>query len=98
MQNSEPWQLCLYVVGMTPSTQRALQNIRNICEENIRCEYSLEIVDLEQHPSLVKSEQILATPLLVRKSPLPLRKMIGDFSDKEKLLNGLDLPQPEQAK
>jgi len=83
--------LRLYVVGMTPRSTRAIINIKAICEEYLRGRYELEVVDVYQQPMLVQGEQILAVPTLVKELPLPLRTMVGDLSNTERVLLGLDL-------
>jgi circadian clock protein KaiB len=83
--------LRLFVSGMTASSLRAIQNIRDICQEHLDGRYDLEVIDLYQHPELGKSEQVIAAPTLIKKLPVPLRKFIGDLSEKEKILIGLDL-------
>ena len=87
----EKYVLRLYITGMTPKSTRAIQNIKKICEENLNCRYELEVIDIYQQPIFAKDEQIIATPTLIKKLPLPLRKLIGDMSDKERILLGLDL-------
>jgi len=83
--------LRLYVVGMTPKSTRAITNIKAICEEYLRGRYALEVVDVYQQPRLAQGEQILAIPTLVKKLPLPLRTLVGDLSNTERVLLGLDL-------
>jgi len=83
--------LRLYVTGTTPRSARAIVNIRKICEARLHGRYNLEIVDLSQHPTLAAGEQILAAPTLIKKLPLPLRRFIGDMSQTERILLGLDL-------
>jgi circadian clock protein KaiB len=83
--------LRLFVSGSTPRTVRAIKNIRALCEEQLRDRYELEIVDIYQHPEQARPEQIVAVPTLVKKLPLPLRQIIGDMSDTEKVLVGLDI-------
>ncbi len=87
----EKYVLRLYITGITPKSTRALQNIRKICEENLKGRYELEVIDIYQQPVLAKDEQIIAAPTLIKKLPLPLRRFIGDMSDKERILLGLDL-------
>jgi len=84
--------LRLYVTGMTPRSARAVENVRAICERYLRGRYDLEVIDVYQQPTLAKGEQIVAAPTLIRKLPLPLRRVIGDLSDTDKVLLGLDLP------
>jgi len=83
--------LRLYVTGTTRNSQRAIVNIRKICEDHLRGRYDLEIVDISQHPTLAEGEQIIAAPTLIKKLPLPLRRFIGDMSQTERILLGLDL-------
>jgi circadian clock protein KaiB len=83
--------LRLFVSGTTARSARAIQNIRALCEEKLQGRYDLEVIDIYQHPEKLHSDQILVTPTLVKKLPLPFRKIIGDLSDKEKVLVGLDL-------
>ena len=83
--------LKLYVAGMTPRSQEAIRTITAICEESLAERYDLEVIDLYQHPTLAKGEQIIAAPTLIKKLPLPLRKFIGNMADKERILVGLDL-------
>ncbi|MCB0197285.1 MAG: circadian clock protein KaiB [Anaerolineae bacterium] len=86
--------LKLYVAGLSPKSKRAIHNIKEICETHLKERYELQVIDLYQNPTLAKGEQIIAVPTLVKKLPHPLRKIIGDMSDEEKLLIGLDL-QPQ---
>ncbi|HWR26500.1 MAG TPA: circadian clock KaiB family protein [candidate division Zixibacteria bacterium] len=88
---SEKYLLRLYVTGITPKSTRAFQNIRKMCEENLKGRYELEVIDIYQQPILARDEQIIAAPTLIKKLPLPLRRLIGDMSDKERILVGLDL-------
>ena len=83
--------LRLYVTGTTAQSTRAISNIRKICEENLKGRYELEIIDITQHPTLAKGEQIIAAPTLIKQLPLPLRRFIGDMSQTEHILLGLDL-------
>jgi len=83
--------LRLYVAGTTPQSTRAILNIQQICEEYLKGIYRLEVIDIYQRPQLAKDEQIIAVPTLVKKLPLPLRRVIGSFSDSERVLVGLDL-------
>ena len=85
------YRLKLFVTGTTPRSARAIRNIRAICEENLQGRYDLEVVDIYQHPEQIKPEQIVVTPTLVKEHPLPSRKMIGDLSNTEQVLLGLDL-------
>jgi circadian clock protein KaiB len=83
--------LRLYITGTTPHSTRAILNIRRICEEHLRGRYELEVVDLVQHPTLAKGEQIIAAPTLIKKLPLPLRRFIGDMANADRILLGLDV-------
>lgn len=87
----EHYVLRLYVTGMTPRSTRAVENVRAICEQYLQGRYDLEVVDIYQQPTLAKGEQIIAAPTLIKKLPLPLRRVIGDLSSTEKVLLGLDL-------
>jgi circadian clock protein KaiB len=93
--DTQNYVLRLYVTGMTPRSQAAIENIKAACEAHLKGRYSLEIVDIYRHPALAADEQIIAAPTLVKKLPLPLRRMVGDLSDKERVLFGLDL-RPKQ--
>ena len=90
-QHNRQWQLRLYVAGQTPKCLTAFANLKKLCEEHMGGNYHIEIVDLLQHPQLAKGDQILAIPTLVRKLPEPVRKIIGDLSNTERVLVGLDL-------
>jgi circadian clock protein KaiB len=85
------WELRLYVAGQTPKSLTALANLKNICEEHLAGKYHIEIIDLLRDPTLARGDQIVAIPTLVRKLPEPLRKIIGDLSNTERVLVGLDL-------
>ncbi len=85
------WQMRLYVAGQTAKSIQALANLKRICEEHLPNEYHIEIVDLLVNPKLAAGDQIFALPTLVRKLPEPVRKIIGDLSNTEKVLVGLDL-------
>lgn len=87
----EHYVLRLYVAGTTPQSDRAISNIAKVCEEHLHGSYDLEVIDLYEHPALARGEQIIAAPTLIRKLPLPLRRLIGDLSDTERVLVGLDL-------
>jgi circadian clock protein KaiB len=79
------------VTGMTPKSALAVANVKAICEEHLKGRYELEVIDLYQRPQLAEGEQILAAPTLIKDLPLPLRRIIGDFSNSERVLVGLDL-------
>jgi circadian clock protein KaiB len=85
------WNLRLYVAGQTPKSIQAFDNLKKICEEHLAGRYTIEVVDLTINPQLAKGDQILALPTLVRKLPPPIRKIIGDLSNTERVLVGLDL-------
>jgi len=87
----EQWTLRLYVAGHTPRSAMALDNLKRICEERMKGHYSIEVVDLLKNPRLAKDDQILAIPTVVRKLPVPVRRIIGDLSNTERVLVGLDL-------
>ena len=85
------WQLRLYVAGQTPKSLAAFSNLKKLCESHLNGRYSIEVIDLVAQPTLSKGDQILAIPTLVRKLPQPVRKIIGDLSDTNRVLVGLDL-------
>lgn len=89
-------ELRLYVVGQTPKSIRAIVNLKAICENHLKGRYSIDVIDLLEKPQLARGDQIVAIPSLVRKLPLPVRKIIGDLSNSERVLVGLDL-QPAPA-
>jgi circadian clock protein KaiB len=92
------WQLCLYVAENSPRSRTALANLKKLCETHLAGKYSIEVVDLLQNPQLASDDQIMAIPTLVRKLPPPLRKIIGDLSNTERTLVGLQLrPAPAPA-
>jgi circadian clock protein KaiB len=90
-QKEERWQLRLYVAGNTPKSVAALKNLRRYCEQHLCDKYEIEVIDLLVNPQLAAGDQILAIPTLVRKVPVPVRKIIGDLSNEEKVLVGLDI-------
>lgn len=85
------WQLLLYIAGQTPKSIKALENIKKYAEEHLKGKYSIEIIDLLKSPQLAEGDQILAVPTLVRKFPEPIRKIIGDLSNEERVLVGLNI-------
>ncbi len=87
------WILRLYIAGNTPNAAKAIANLEKICEEHLEGKYRIEIIDLLKNPQLAKGDQILAVPALVRKLPEPVKKIIGDLSNTERVLVGLDLRQ-----
>jgi circadian clock protein KaiB len=89
--DNKEWILRLYVAGQSPKSLHAISNIKKVCEEYLNGRYDLEVIDLYQTPQLAKGEQIIAAPTLIKKLPLPLRRIIGDMSGIERLLVGLDL-------
>jgi circadian clock protein KaiB len=90
-QNETKYLLRLYITGSTPRSTQAVANIKLICEQNLKGQYELEVIDLYLKPNLAKGEQILAAPTLIKELPLPLRRIIGDMSDVDRVLVGLDL-------
>ena len=91
LPNDELWELRLYVAGQTPKSLTAFANLKKICEEHLAGKYRIEIIDLLENPRLASGDQILAIPTLVRKLPEPVKKIIGDLSNTERVLVGLDL-------
>jgi circadian clock protein KaiB len=85
------WRIRLYVAGQTPKSLRALSNLKALCETHLAGSYEIEVVDLIENPTLAAGDQILAIPTLVRRLPEPVRKIIGDLSDEQRVLVGLDL-------
>lgn len=85
------WVLRLYVAGMTPTSIRAFENLKKICEEHLQGAYKIEVIDLLERPKLASGDQIIAVPTLVRRLPTPVKKIIGDLSNTERVLVGLDL-------
>lgn len=85
------WNLRLYVAGQTPRSLTAFKNLKDICEEYLKGKYQIEVIDLMENPTLARGDQILAVPTLVRKLPQPIRKIIGDLSNTERVLVGLDI-------
>jgi circadian clock protein KaiB len=92
---TEKWNLRLYTAGQSPKSLAALANLKRVCEEHLAGRYSIEVIDLLKNPRLAKDDQIVAIPTLVRKLPEPLRKLVGDLSDTERTLVGLQL-RPRQ--
>jgi len=85
------WTLRLYIAGMTPKAMAALANLKSICEEHLQGKYSIEVIDLVKNPKLGEGDQILATPTLVRALPMPIKKIIGNLANVDRVLVGLDL-------
>jgi circadian clock protein KaiB len=97
-EGKEKCILRLYVTGMTPRSLSAIENVRKICEEHLKDRYELEVIDIYQQPNYAKSEQLIAAPTLIKKLPLPLWKFIGDMSNEDKILVGLDIIPKEEKK
>ncbi len=93
---AKEWELRLYVAGQTPKSLTAFANLKKICEEHLEGKYAIEVVDLIKNPKLAEGDQILAIPTLVRKLPEPIKKIIGDLSNTERVLVGLDLRPAER--
>jgi circadian clock protein KaiB len=90
-ESHERYILRLYVAGMTSRSARAVENVRTFCEKHLEGRYDLQVIDVYQQPALAKSEQLIAAPTLIKKLPLPLRRLIGDMSNEGRILVGLDL-------
>jgi len=93
-KNKIEYVLRLFITGATPNSTRALTNIKEICERYLKDRYKLEIIDVYQQVDIAEKEQLIALPLLVRKLPLPERRLIGDMSDEQKVLKGLEIYSP----
>jgi len=89
--SGDQWDLCLYVTDRSPKCLRAIENLRRACEEHLAGHYQIEVVDLLENPRLAADDQILAVPTVVRRFPVPIRKLVGDLSDNDRLLVGLQL-------
>ena len=94
-RGKKEYQLRLYVAGQTPKSLTAFANLKKICEEHLAGQYHIEVIDLLKHPQLARGDQILAIPTLVRKLPEPIKKIIGDLSNTERVLVGLDLREQQ---
>ena len=90
--------LRLYVTGRTSHSQTAMKNLEALCEAELKGQYEIEVIDVLEHPELAEDEKILATPTLVKSLPIPIRKIIGDLSDRERVLLGLDLVSTQNSK
>lgn len=90
-REQEKYVLRLYVAGITPKSDRAIRAVKETCEQYLKDRYDLEIVDIYQQPGVLKEDQVIVAPTLIRKLPLPLRRLIGDMAEREKILVGLDL-------
>ena len=93
-----PIDLRLYVAGQTPKSLAAISNLKKICEQHLNSQYRIEVIDLMKNPALAKDHQILAIPTLVRSLPVPIRKIIGDLSDTESVIVGLDVRRSDKPK
>jgi circadian clock protein KaiB len=91
LETDKKWELRLYVAGKTPKSVTAFSNLQKYCEEHLQGQYRIEVIDLLEQPQLAEGDQILAIPTLVRKVPEPIRKIIGDLSNEEKVLVGLNI-------
>jgi circadian clock protein KaiB len=90
-QGDAAYVLRLYVASLTPRSIAAIRSVKEVCERHLQGRYELEIIDIYQHPTLAKGDQIFAAPTLIKKLPLPLRRLIGDMADEQRVLVGLDL-------
>jgi circadian clock protein KaiB len=95
-QGKEPYVLQLYITGMTPRSTEAFSSIKAICEKHLQGRYDLEVIDIYQHPNLAR-EQIIAAPTLVKRLPAPLRRLVGNLSQEDRVLSGLDLNRNSQS-
>ena len=91
LPEKEIWELRLYVAGQSAKSLLAIANLQKICEEFLNGQYKIEVIDLIEHPHIARKEQIIAVPTLIKKLPLPLKQIIGDLSNQEKVLHGLEL-------
>ena len=92
MPDESIYKLRLFVTGASPNSSRAIANLNEICETYLKGKYELEIIDIYQQPLIAESEQIIALPMLIKSGPLPIRRLVGDMSDTEKVLRWLGLP------
>jgi circadian clock protein KaiB len=97
MNEKDIWRLKLYTAGQTPRSVTALANLKKIAEEHLKGKYDIEVIDLLENPQLAKGDQIFAIPTLVRRIPVPMRKIIGDLSNTERVLVGLDIIEVKKA-
>jgi circadian clock protein KaiB len=91
LQTAERWELRLYVAGSTPKSRAAFANLKRICETHLQGKYRIEVIDLQAHPELARADQIVALPTLVRKLPPPIKRIIGDLSNEQRTLVGMEL-------
>ena len=96
-QQDARYVLKLYVAGITPKSEAAIRSVTEVCEEHLKDRYELEIVDIYQQPTLAKGEQIIAAPTLIKKLPLPLRRLIGNMANQDRVLVGLDLRAKDES-
>ena len=96
MENQKIWKLKLYIAGETPKSLTAIANLQKLCKEQLNDKCEVEVIDLRKNPDLAEDKQILALPTLIRELPPPLRKIIGDLSNTERVLVGLDIVIPEK--
>jgi circadian clock protein KaiB len=96
-QSTAEWKLRLYVAGQTPKSLTAFANLRRICEEHLAGRYEIEVVDLLKHPELAQTDQIIALPTLVRKLPEPIKRIVGDLSNSERVIVGMNLEKVFRA-
>lgn len=89
---AEKYELRLYVTGMTPRSTRAIESVRAVCEEHLAGKYDLEIIDVYQTPARIMQDQVVAIPTLIKATPVPIRLLVGDMSNRQRLLQGLGLP------
>ncbi|MEP6894623.1 MAG: circadian clock KaiB family protein [Chloroflexota bacterium] len=89
------WELCLYVAGQSPKSLTAFANLKKICDEHLTGQYHIQVIDLQKNPQLASGDQILAIPTLIKNLPAPIRKIIGDLSNTERVLVGLNLRRTE---
>lgn len=95
--SGQKYMLTLYVTGMTPRSTQAIRNLKKICDEDLKGHYELEVIDIYQQPELAREAELVAAPTLIKKLPLPLRKLIGDMSNRERVLLGLNI-EPRKKK
>ena len=92
LNGKQVYILRLFITGASPNSSRAIANLKEVCEKHLKGNYELEIIDVYQQPLIAQSEQVIALPMLIKMSPSPVRRLIGDMSDTEKVLRGLGLP------
>jgi len=95
---SEHYVLRLFIAGTTPSSSKSVENLRAICEQHLKDRYELSVIDVFQQPDLAKDEQIIAVPTLIKKVPAPVRRIVGDLSNEDRVLVGLDLRPKEHGR